>query len=146
MKVKECMENDICYLNPENTVWECAKLMSENHIGCVPICDKQNNIVGLVTDRDVILRSIACDKDVKTTPVSEIMTTNVCYCNWETEIKDAEELMSINQIRRLPIVDNNNKMIGIVTLGDLAKNTNVNKSGVTNTLETICKCNDKNAE
>lgn len=146
MKIKDCMECNVYYLKPENTVQECAKMMSDNHIGCVPVCDSEDNIVGLVTDRDIILRSIAWDKDVKTTPISEIMTTKVCCCNKDVEIKEAQELMSQNQIRRLPIVDDDNKIIGILTLGDLAKSDNVNNKEVSDTLETICKCDHKNAE
>lgn len=146
MKIKECMNNNVYCLKPDNTVQDCAKLMNENHVGCVPICDNQNNLVGLVTDRDVILRSIACDKDVSTTPLSEIMSTKICCCNSDVEIKEAEDLMCKNQIRRLPIVDDNNKVIGIITLGDLAKNDNINTNEVSETFETICKCDHKNAE
>lgn len=146
MKIKECMNNNVYCLKPDNTVQDCAKLMNENHVGCVPICDNQNNLVGLVTDRDVILRSIACGKDVCTTPLSEIMTTKICCCNSDVEIKEAEDLMCKNQIRRLPIVDDNNKVIGILTLGDLAKNDNINTNEVSETFETICKCDHKNAE
>lgn len=146
MKVKDCMCNEVCYVTPDSTVCDCAKLMCNNHIGCIPVCDTTKNVVGLVTDRDVILRSIACDKDATKTPVSEIMTCKVCCCNSDVDVKDAEDLMCKYQIRRLPVLDNENKIIGIITLGDLAKNNNVSNESVSNTLENICKCNDKNAE
>ena len=146
MKIKDCMKNEVYCLKPENTAYDCAKMMSENHIGCIPVCDNDKNIIGLVTDRDVILRAIACQKDAKNTPISEIMTTNVCYCNYNVEVKEAEDLMCRNQIRRLPIVDDNNKIVGIITLGDLAKNSNVNSHEVSSTFENICKCDRKNAE
>lgn len=146
MKIKECMNNNVYCLKPENTVQDCAKLMNEKHIGCVPVCDEEKNIVGLVTDRDVILRSIACDRDTKQTPLSEIMTTKVCCCNSEVEIYEAEDLMCRNQIRRLPIIDDNNKIIGIISLGDLIKNSGVNNKDVSDTFETICKHDHKNAE
>lgn len=146
MKVKDCMCSQIVYLKPENTVEDCAKLMCSKHIGCVPICDNNNVIVGLVTDRDVILRGIACDKDIKSTPLSDIMTCNICSCSPEDEIDEAEKKMSKEQIRRLPVIDENNKIIGIITLGDLCKNENVNTQDVSKTLENICKYNEKNAE
>ncbi len=146
MKVKDCMCNDICCVTPDSTIKDCAKLMCSHHIGCIPVCDTSSNIVGLVTDRDLILRSIACDKAPNSTPVSEIMTCKVCCCNSETDIKEAEKLMSDYQIRRLPVVDNNNKIIGIITLGDLAKNTNIATDDVSTTLENICCRDDKNAE
>lgn len=146
MKIKECMCHNVYWLKPENTVQECAKLMSDYHIGCVPVCDEEKNIVGLVTDRDVILRSIACNRDINTTPISEIMTTKVCACNSEVEIKEAEDLMCRNQIRRLPIIDYNNKIIGIISLGDLVKNNNINNKEVSDTFENICNGDHKNAE
>ena len=74
MKVKDCMCTDVCCVKPETTIRDVAKLMSQNHIGSIPVCDTNNCLCGIVTDRDIILRSIACDKDVKTTPVSDIMS------------------------------------------------------------------------
>lgn len=145
MKVKDCMCNKVYCVTPTNTIKDCAKLMSDNHVGCIPVCDNANNVVGLVTDRDVILRSIACDKDVNSTPVSDIMTCKVCCCTPDTDIEQAEKIMSENQIRRLPVIENN-KIVGIITLGDLAANQNVDTKSVYNTLENICGCDEKNAE
>ena len=143
MKVKDCMCNEVSWVKPNCTIKDCAKIMMENHIGCVPVCDDSKKVVGLVTDRDIILRSVACDKDIKTSPVSDIMTCNVYCCTPDTDVSDAEHLMSQNQVRRIPVIDNNNKIVGILTLGDLAttRDTDVDK-----TLENICKCDDKNAE
>lgn len=146
MKIKECMCNEVAYLNPENTVKDCAKLMCNRHIGCVPVCDLQKNIVGLVTDRDLILRSIACDKDISNTPISDIMTSKVCTCFQNEEVEYAQKVMSEHQIRRLPVIDENNKIIGIVTIGDLCSNKDINTNEVCKTLENICNCNNKNAE
>lgn len=146
MKIKEYMNSNVYCLKPNNTIKDCAKLMHDNHIGCIPVCNDQNNIVGLVTDRDIILRGIACNKDTSETPVSEIMTCNVVYCNEDDDVEEIEEIMSQNQIRRLPIIDKNNKIVGIISLGDLVKNNNINNNVVSDTLENICKDNNKNAE
>lgn len=149
MKVKECMSLNVCSCTPNTTVSDVAKQMCNNHVGCIPVCDDNNNVVGLLTDRDVILRTIACDKDAKTTPVSEIMTCKVCCCNPDTDVNEATKMMSDLQIRRIPVCDTNNKIVGILSLGDLAHNdTKVGKSQVCNTLENICDCgaNTKNAE
>lgn len=145
MKVKDCMCHKVAYVNPNCSVEDCAKLMCNNHIGCVPVCDESNQVVGLVTDRDILLRTIGCDKEIKNTPVSDIMTCKVCCCTPETEISEAEKLMSENQIRRLPVIENN-KIIGILTLGDLASDKNVSTESVCDTLENICGCDNKNAE
>lgn len=146
MKVKDCMCHDVCYVTPSSTVKDCAKIMCDNHVGCIPVCDNSKNVVGFITDRDLILRTVACDKDTNATPVSEIMTCKVCCCTEDCEITEAEDLMSNNQIRRLPVVDDSNKIIGIITLGDLTRNENVNSNEVSQTLEKICKCDEKNAE
>lgn len=145
MIVRECMCNEVNCIKPEDSVSNCAKIMNENHIGCVPVCDESENLVGLVTDRDIVLRSIAVDKDVNTTPVSEIMTSEICCCNPDMEISEIQSIMAENQIRRIPVVENN-KVVGILTLGDLAANKNISNEGVSITFENICNCDKKNAE
>ena len=145
MKVKDCMCNEVAYVNPDCSVEDCAKLMCNNHIGCVPVCDNSKQVVGLVTDRDIVLRTIGCGKDIKNTPVSDIMTCQVCLCTPDVDVSEAEKIMSENQIRRLPVVDNN-KIVGILTLGNLTTNKAINTQEVCDTLENICGCNEKNAE
>lgn len=145
MKVKDCMCHEVAYVNPDCSIEDCAKLMCNNHIGCVPVCDDTKKIVGLVTDRDIVLRTVGCGKDLKNTPVSDIMTCKVCSCASDIDVTEAEEIMSENQIRRLPVVENN-KIVGILTLGDLAANNAIDTEDVWATLEDICGCDDKNAE
>lgn len=145
MKVKDCMCHNIVYVEPECTVKDCAKLMSDKHIGCIPVCDCNQNIVGLITDRDIILRTVACDKSASNTKVSDIMTSKVCSCDLETDIDEAGKIMSDNQIRRLPVIDQN-KVVGIITLGNLSSNPKVDTKCVCETLENICNCDRKNAE
>lgn len=149
MKVNEYMCNSICYVRPNTKIYEVVKLMEENHVGCIPVCDDNNCLCGILTDRDVLLRGVACDKDVKTTPVSEIMTTDVCTCKKDDEMSNAQSKMAENQIRRLPVCDNENHIVGILTLGDIAKNTTqIGTKEVGTTIENICSCGKtmKNAE
>ena len=147
MKVKDCMCTNLYCCAPEMTVTEAAKLMNTHHIGCLPVCDNNQNVVGLITDRDIALRCVACDKDEKTTPVSEIMTSSVCCCNENTELSEATRMMSDLQIRRIPVIEDN-KIVGMLTIGDLAKNQNITSEHVGNTFEQICRFshNSKNAE
>lgn len=147
MKVKDCMCQNVECVGPEATVSDVAKLMQNKHVGCVPVCDTNKRIVGLVTDRDLILRTLACDKDIKQTKVSDVMTTNVHNCTPEADIEDVEQLMCDCQIRRVPVVEKE-QLIGIITIGDLANNKNVNSDEMSYTFERICKCGDnaKNAE
>ena len=140
MKVKDCMCGQVYCVKPNTKVCEVAKIMNQNHVGCVPVCDTQNNLVGIITDRDIILRTIACDKDVKTTNASDIMTSKVCTCTQYDDIADVERKMSTNQIRRIPVVDNNT-VIGILTLGDLSHySEQIGEDNFYNTIENICEC------
>ena len=118
MKVKDCMCNDVCCVKPETKINEVAKIMSQNHIGCVPVCDQNNCICGIITDRDILLRSVACDKDTCQTTASEIMSKDVCTCNESDDMTNAESKMANYQVRRLPVCDQDNHVIGILTLGD----------------------------
>lgn len=118
MKVKEIMTKDVASLTPTDTVEQAAQLMSQYNVGSIPVCRNQQ-IVGIVTDRDVAIRSAAQGESIKSQKISDIMTTNPVVCDSNTDIKDAARIMSERQIRRLPIVENN-ALIGIVSLGDIA--------------------------
>lgn len=145
MKVKDCMCDDVCCVKSNAKVQEVAKLMAQNHIGCVPVCDDNDCICGIVTDRDVLLRCVACDKNIHQTPVSDIMSCNVYTCQENDEMSNAESKMGQQQIRRLPVCDNQNRIVGILTMGDIAQNNQqLGKNQVCTTFENICGCNNKN--
>ena len=141
MKVNEFMSQDVCFVMPDCKVYDAARIMNENHIGCILVCDDKKSVVGIVTDRDIVLRTVACNKDTKATPVSEIMTTNVYTCKSNDDIVQAQNTMAHYQIRRLPVTDDNNKMVGIFTMGDLAQNDKeIGQQNVSTTMENICNC------
>ena len=100
--------------------------------------DDNKNVVGIITDRDITLRCVACGKDATSTPTSDIMTTSVCCCESNTDIQDATKLMSDMQVRRIPVLEKD-RLVGILTLGDLANNKNVSAKEVSDTVENICK-------
>lgn len=142
MKVKECMCNGVWVAKPETTIYDIAKLMETNKIGCVPICGEDNTLVGIITDRDIVLRGVCADKNTKNTPASEIMTTtNICTCTPEEDIYEVNSKMSHNQVRRIPVIQDN-KVVGILTLGDLAHNTvQIGKEEICDTISNICEKN-----
>lgn len=149
MKVKDCMCDEVCCVKPDTKLTEVAKLMGKNHIGCVPVCDENNCICGIITDRDILLRTVACNKDIQDCPASDIMSCNVCTCQEDEEMTNAESKMAQNQIRRLPVCDQNNHVVGILTLGDLAHfDQELGKQEVCTCIENICECHTeaKNAE
>ena len=139
MKVKECMCTQISCVNPETNLTDVAKLMKNQHVGCLPICDTNKQIVGLVTDRDLVLRGIACNKDANTTPVSDIMTTKIYTVTPNENVENATKTMCDCQVKRIPVVENN-QMVGILTLGDIANNNEINQTDIGKTVEGICRC------
>lgn len=142
MKVKDCMCQDVYCVKPETKINEIAKMMCEKHIGCIPVCDNNNCICGILTDRDILLRTVACNKDINNTTANDIMSTNVCTCKEDDEMSNAESKMGNNKIRRLPVCDEKNHVIGILTLGDLAHNDiQLGTQQICNTLTNICDCN-----
>jgi CBS domain-containing protein len=123
MKISEIMTKDVISLSVDDTVEHAAILMRDHNIGSIPVSTNEK-IVGIVTDRDIILRCAAEGKDLKTQIVREIMTTNPVLGNENINVEDAARIMSERQIRRLPIV-NNNTLVGMVSLGDLAVEPNL---------------------
>lgn len=138
MRVKECMCQKVVRATSDTTLTEIAKLMQENDVGCVPICNQENNVIGFVTDRDIITRCVANNKNCGQTKASDIMITKIIKTTPDTEINDATQTMSKNQIRRLPVIENN-QIVGMLTIGDLAKNNDVSIKEVGNTVECICE-------
>lgn len=141
MKVRECMCNQVECVNPQTTLGDVAKIMQQNHVGCIPVCDTGKNVVGLVTDRDIVLRGVACNKNTNTTPVSEIMTTKVYTVTPDADITEASKIMCDCQVKRVPVMENNT-IIGIITLADLTNNKQVNDEQVCTTVEGICRCGE----
>ena len=143
MKISECMCHEKICVKPDATVEEVAKKMKDNHVGCMPICDDNNKVVGLVTDRDVVLRCVACDKDAKTVPISEIMTTNVCTAGPNDDIEEATQKMCNCNVKRIPRVENG-CLKGMLTLSDLSTNSPCSTETIGYVFEGICGCNSKN--
>jgi CBS domain-containing protein len=118
MKVKDIMSRDVATLSKEDTIERAAQLMKEYDVGSIPVCN-QDIVVGIVTDRDITLRSVANGQSTNQTKVKDIMTANPVVGSPDMDIHDAAKIMSDKQIRRLPIVEKNN-LVGIVALGDIS--------------------------
>jgi CBS domain-containing protein len=119
MKIKDVMTKDIVFVNSGASVLEAAKLMSHHNIGCVPVMENSEKVVGVITDRDIVLRMVALNKSPEKMTVDDIMTAHVFSVQSDAEVDDATELMRQKQIRRLPVVDDG-LLVGIVALGDFA--------------------------
>ena len=137
MNLKECMHKKIIYTDEEASITDVSKLMKDNDIGCVIICDENKQITGIITDRDIVTRVIAEKQNINEIKAKDIMTKNVITIDICETTKDASRCMSNNQIRRIPVVQEN-KVVGIISIGDLARNNDVSTTNVGTTLECIC--------
>jgi CBS domain-containing protein len=125
MKISEIMSKDVISLSVEDTVERAAMLMKEHNIGSIPV-RSEDKVVGIITDRDIITRCVAEGSDMKIQRVREIMTSNPVLADINIKVEDATRIMSERQIRRLPIVSNN-ELVGMISLGDFAVEPNLHK-------------------
>ncbi len=123
LKLKDIMSRDIKSLSSADTIETAAQLMKQHDVGAIPVCN-QNKIIGIVTDRDITLRSVASGQSASSQRVSDIMTSNPVVGSPDMDVHDATRIMSEKQIRRLPVVENNN-LVGIVSLGDISVEPNL---------------------
>jgi CBS domain-containing protein len=119
MRIAEVMTTDVEVIDSYAPLTEAAAKMKTLDVGLLPICDG-DKLIGTLTDRDITVRGIAEGYDPSDTKVSDIMSTDLAYCFEDEEIEKALSLMEDRQIRRLPVLDREKRLIGIVSLGDLA--------------------------
>ena len=125
MKLREIMTNPVVRIHPEETVAVAARLLEHNNIGAMPVCTHEGRLVGMVTDRDIVTRCLAAEKDPLATRVREVMTGRVYVGRPDMDVPLAADLMGKEQIRRLPVMENG-KLCGMVSIGDLARQEETN--------------------
>jgi len=138
MKVREIMSKDIACVNANDTIERAAQMMKQYDVGSVPVCS-ENKVIGIVTDRDITLRSTALGINPKNQKVSEVMSSNPVVGTPEMDVHDVARIMGEKQIRRLPIVENNS-LVGMVALGDISVAPNL-QDNAEEALKNISQCN-----
>ena len=123
MKVKDIMSTDIACIGLEDSIQKAAQLMKRYDVGSIPVCENKE-VIGIVTDRDIALRSVADGEDTSSQTVADIMTANPVVREPNMNVHEAAKIMSQQQIRRLPIVDHGN-LVGFVALGDISLEPNL---------------------
>jgi CBS domain-containing protein len=106
----------VCH--PEQTIHDCARMMVEHDVGALPV-GENGRLVGIITDRDIAVRAVAARK-TPDTPVCEVMTKEVLYCFDDQELDHIAARMADARVRRVPVVDRNQRLVGILSLGDVA--------------------------
>lgn len=121
-KPQEIMtQNPVCCL-PEDSIVKAANSMKTQDVGPIPVVENEQNrrLVGIVTDRDIVIKAVAEGLNPETTKVSRVMTPNPLTCFPDDDLDDVIETMEQNQIRRIPVVDHNNRLVGIIAQADIA--------------------------
>ena len=119
MKIKEIITPEPQCISPDATLVEAAEDMKSLDVGILPICEN-DRLVGTVTDRDIIVRAVAEGRDPHTTKVREVMSGKIIYCFDDQNVEDAASMMEKSQVRRLPVLDHDKRLVGIISIGDLA--------------------------
>jgi len=120
MQLKDIMTPKPECIRPDATIQEAARRMRDLDVGPLPVCGDDDRLAGMVTDRDITVRAVAEGKDPKATKVREVMTQDVIYGFEDQDVADAVRLMEQHQVRRLVVLNRDKRLVGIVSLGDLA--------------------------
>jgi len=118
-RVSEVMTRGVRAMTPNESVTQAAQAMQALDVGAIPVHDGER-IIGIVTDRDIVLRGIAQGRSPDSTPLGDVMSRDVCACYGDESIDEVLQRMSEAQIRRIPVVDHDEHLVGIVSLGDMA--------------------------
>jgi CBS domain-containing protein len=117
-QLKDLMSRDVKVVAPETTIREAAQQMRDGDFGMLPVSEN-DRLVGAISDRDIAIRAVADDKG-PATPVREVMTKGICWVYDDESVERAAAIMSERQVRRLPVMNREKRLVGIVALGDLA--------------------------
>jgi CBS domain-containing protein len=117
--VSEIMTRGVRSMTPNDSVTQAAKAMDELNVGAIPVCDG-DRLVGMVTDRDIVVRGVAQGMDMNSCKLSQVMSGHVRTVREDDEVQEVLDEMANAQIRRMPVVDTQDRLVGIVSLGDIA--------------------------
>jgi CBS domain-containing protein len=119
MQIKSCMTTNVELGHPQMTLAQAAKKMCDGDFGFLPVAENER-LVGVVTDRDIAVRAVAKGADPHNTTVKEILSKRILYCYEDQSVEDVTNDMAVHQIRRMPVLNRSKRLVGVVTLGDIA--------------------------
>jgi CBS domain-containing protein len=128
MKVKNAMHKGAEWVAPETPVAQVAKKMKELDVGSLPV-GENDKLIGMVTDRDITCRAVANGRDLSKLTARDVMTKGIIYCRDAEELDDALHVMESRKIRRLPVIDEKKRMVGMLSFGDISHATSHELSG-----------------
>jgi CBS domain-containing protein len=119
MRTEEAMHPGVRWIGPETDLRTIARIMKEEDIGALPV-GENDRLIGMVTDRDITLRALANGHDISTLTARDVMTKDIIYCRTTESVEDAIHLMESKKIRRLPVINEQKRMVGMLSLGDIS--------------------------
>ncbi len=128
MKVKEAMHKGAEWVPAETPLAQLAKKMMELDVGSIPV-GENDRLIGMVTDRDITCRAVANGKDISRLTARDVMSKGIIYCTDTEDLDDALRLMEVNRIRRLPVINDKKRMVGMLSIGDVSHATSREMSG-----------------
>lgn len=120
--IKENMSPNAASVGPETSAKDIARVLRDRKIGCVPVMEN-DRLIGMITDRDITIRTVAEGRDAGSATARDIMSAPVCVCHEDDLLADAAQIMEDNHVRRLPVLDRDERLVGILTSDDLAWHT-----------------------
>ena len=127
-KVREVMSDQPRCVTPETPVSEAARLMKSEDVGSLPILEGER-VTGVVTDRDIVIRAVAEEKDPRGMPVREVASRDLVTIDQDQDLSEALKLMASHQVRRIPVVDRDDRLVGVVAQADVAREMKDKESG-----------------
>ncbi|MCP4318504.1 MAG: CBS domain-containing protein [Hyphomicrobiales bacterium] len=121
MKVKDVMHSGVSWVEPDTKLKEIAQIMQNEDIGAVPV-GENDRLIGMVTDRDITCRALSEAKKPETLTARDVMSPGITWCKDGEEIEDAIRIMEKKKIRRLPVINDEKRMVGMLSIGDIAGN------------------------
>lgn len=118
MIVRDIMTKHVYSVDSQSSLSEVAKQMRDLNVGSIPVCDNRNNPIGIITDRDIVVRGVVDNLDASSS-VDKVMSRELIWINPDAHVHEASRIMAENQIRRLPVVENG-QIVGMLAIGDLA--------------------------
>jgi CBS domain-containing protein len=119
MQVQEVMTREVQLVDPGTTIRDAARTMRDEDIGALPV-GENDRLVGMVTDRDIVLRAVAEGQSPDNTSVREVMSKGILYCFEDVDVSEAAQSMAENHVRRLPVLNRDKRLVGVVALADLS--------------------------
>jgi len=146
MQVKDIMTKSACSVRASHHLNEAAHLMWELDCGCIPVSDESQRITGVITDRDICMAAYTKGLPIEMIPVNTSMSATVYSCSAQDSLESAEDVMRHHQVRRLPVLDKKQKLVGILSLNDIALaydnrllESSVKATDLARTLASVCK-------